>query len=85
MSYLTELLGGKAENDLERAVDRFFLNQSIMNVTGYLINGRGRRPENDIEDYLTGDSLTGKLRQGATIASWLHKPAKIGLSKLLML
>jgi hypothetical protein len=77
------MIDGKAQNDLERAVDRFFVNQSIMNVGSYLLGGKERRREDDLLEYLTQDSLSSRIKQGVSVASWLHRPAKLGLAKLL--
>ena len=85
--YLSDLIGGKSETDLEKAVDRFFLNQSIAGVAGRLFDPDRRKrqlEEKMLEQSLTTDSFEDKISTGINVASWLRKPARSGLATLLM-
>jgi hypothetical protein len=45
MTYLADLLGGKSETDLEKAVDRFFLNRAIVSVSERFFDPNRRKRE----------------------------------------
>lgn len=80
--YLADLLGGKPETDLEKAIDRFFLNQSISNVTSSFFdpNSRKRKLEEQLlEKSLTSDNELSKLK----MASYLTAPAYLAISRAL--
>jgi len=86
MSYLTDLLGGKAESELESAVDRVFLNMSIHKGIGYFFDpDRKKRKleEQILERSLTSDSISDKIGSGLLLGAWAHQASKQGLAKLL--
>ena len=55
MTYLADMLGGKSENDLEKAVDRVFLNMSIQKGIGWFFDPD--RKKRKLEEQLLEQSL----------------------------
>lgn len=86
MGYLTDLLGGKPENELERAVDRAFLNMSIHRAVGSFFDPERRKrklEEQLLERSLTSDSLPDKIGSGLYMAASIHRASKDALRALL--
>jgi hypothetical protein len=85
MYYLTDMLAGKSESDLERAVDRFYVNKGMSSlVSSFFDPDRRKRQleEKILQKYLTDDSFENKIPNVSTISSFF-KPVKSGLSYLL--
>lgn len=55
MTFLADMLGGKAETDLEKAVDRVFLNMSIQKGVGWFFDPD--RKKRKLEEQLLEQSL----------------------------
>jgi hypothetical protein len=68
--YLMDLIGGQPETDLEKAIDRFFLGQSISNVTSKLFDPNRRKRELEeklLQRYLLDDSIYDRNKTAADV------------------
>jgi hypothetical protein len=71
--FLTDLIGGKAESDLERAVDRFFLGKTISSTVSSFFDPDERRKRLEIklmEQALTSDPLSDNITSAAKTAAY---------------
>ena len=86
MSFLTDILAGKAESDIERGVDRAFLNYSIHRGVASFFDPDKRKRELEeklLDRALTSDSYADKIKTGIKWAAALRGPGKATLAKLL--
>jgi hypothetical protein len=77
--FLTDLIGGKAESDLERAVDRFFLGKTISSAVSSFFDPDERRKRLEIklmEQALTSDPLSANLSTAVKTAAYSRGIAK---------
>lgn len=84
MSYLMDILAGKPESDLERAIDRFFVGQTAGNVVSSFFDPERRKrtlEEQALERYLTSDSYLTK--NDVITAAAALKPAKTFIAHIL--
>lgn len=84
--WLSDQIGGKPESDLEKAIDRFFLNRTISNMASSFFDPDRRKRELEeklLEQSLTSDDFGSKIKNGISIASYLSNPSKKVLAKIL--
>ncbi len=84
MSFLTDILAGKAESDIERGVDRAFVNYGIHRAVSSFFDPDKRKRELEeklLERALTSDSYEDKIKTGIKWAAALRGPAKASLAK----
>jgi hypothetical protein len=87
MTYLADMIGGKSETDLEKAIDRFFLYKGMGHVADRFLDPNKRKRELEeklLERYL--DSDTALQERGSDLAklfAYGRKPA-ISIAQALM-